>query len=97
MKRTLQEIIKNQEEIKAKLGNFDAMLQNIIMYVGNNSEQLIKSQGWPDIFSLPDVEAFLKFESFLEKKDNFSFTVFSHFYYFFLFPSIVSVIEHIYI
>jgi len=53
------------------------MLENILMHIGNDSEQLTKPRGWPDIFPLPDVEAFLKFESFLEKKNNFSFTVFS--------------------
>lgn len=69
-------MIKNQEEIKAKLRNYDTMLENILMLVSNDSEQLTKPQGWPDIFPLPSVEEFLKFESFLEKKKHFSFAVF---------------------
>jgi len=63
MKRALQEIIKNQVEIKAKLENQHTMLENILMHIGNDSEQLTKPQEWSDIFPLPDVKAFLKFES----------------------------------
>jgi len=56
------------------------MLENILMHIGNDSEQLTKPREWPDTFPLPDVETFLKFESFLEKKNNFSFffCIFSH-------------------
>jgi len=85
VKRALQEIIKNQVEIKVKLGNQHTMLENILMHIGNDSEQLTKPRDWPDIFPLPDVETFLKFKSFLEKKNNFSFTVFSLIFFWLLF------------
>ncbi|XP_025163392.1 uncharacterized protein LOC112590592 [Harpegnathos saltator] len=42
VKRSLQEIIKNQQEIKAKLRNHDTMLENVLMLVANDSEQLTK-------------------------------------------------------
>jgi len=38
VKKALQEIIKNQVEIKAKLGNQHTMLENILMHIGNDSD-----------------------------------------------------------
>ncbi|XP_046382260.1 uncharacterized protein LOC124153204 [Ischnura elegans] len=75
MKRCLQKILKNQEEIKTTLRAHSAILENICAHVGSESsaENFTKPQGWPSAMPLTDHEAFEKFEFFLGKKENFDF------------------------
>ncbi|XP_046396424.1 uncharacterized protein LOC124163512 isoform X2 [Ischnura elegans] len=75
MKRCLQKILKNQEEIKATLRAHKAILENICAHIGSESsaEKFTKPKGWPSAMPLPDHEAFEKFEFFLGKKENFDF------------------------
>lgn len=77
LKRCLKEILKSQEEIKCTLRTHQTMLENIIAHVGSDSslDHFSKPQGWPREMPLPDIDALEKFNTFLEKADNFNYAV----------------------